>query len=266
VSDPQQPGTAPTRVRPSTVTVSSYLLFAAAALIAVGGIVSISTAGATARVYREVYAGTQAAGSEGFAVAATVVGAVLNLLVAAGLVVLALLNNRGKNPARIVTWVVGGLTVCCSGVGLIGTAALSNLSLPTQPGMPSQADVQRRLDDTLPGWVSPVTLVVGILALVALLGALILLALPASNAFFRKPAAQTWDPLAGGYPYPGQAYPGYPPAPGPGYPGAPPADPPTPPGATAAPGPAAPAPGDAGPGPDGAERPPADPAKGPGTD
>jgi hypothetical protein len=287
VSDPQQPGAAPTRVRPSTVTVSSYLLFAAAALIAVEGIVSLSTAGATAQVYREAYAGTQAAGSEGFVVAATIVGAVLNLLVAAGLVVLALLNNRGKNPARVVTWVVGGLTVCCSSIGLIGTAAFSNLSLPTEPGMPSQAELQRRLEDALPGWAGPVTMVVGILALVALLGALLLLALPASNAFFRKPAPQTWDPLAGGYAYPaGQAYPGYPPASGPGYPGAAPTYPPAPgapadaaaagapdaprapdaPGATAAPGPGAGAPGDAGPGSDGPERPPAGPAKGPGTD
>ncbi|GAA0808685.1 hypothetical protein [Spirilliplanes yamanashiensis] len=210
MSDPLQPGV-PARVRPSTVTVSSYLLYLTAALILIVGIVSLATVGTTTEVYRDVYRGTEAEGTEGLLVAGSVVGVVLNLLVAAGLVVLALLNNRGKNAARIVTWVVGGLTVCCSGVGLVGQAATSAITLPTQPGMPDAAEVQRRLEDALPGWVTPVSLVLGILQLLALVVALVLLALPASNAFFRKPAAAAggWEPGMPAYPYPAQPqYPG----------------------------------------------------------
>src|SRR4051794_15304076 len=63
VSDPLQPG-APARVRPSTVTVSSYLLFATAALTLVGSILTGTTLGATADVYRDAYAGTEGAGME----------------------------------------------------------------------------------------------------------------------------------------------------------------------------------------------------------
>ena len=208
MSDPLQPGV-PTRVRPSTVTVSSYLLYATAALILIVGIVSLTTIGTTTEVYREAYRGTEAEGTEGLLVAGTVVGVVVNLLVAAGLVVLALLNNRGKNPARIVTWVVGGLTVCCSGVGLIGQAATSAITMPSSPGMPDAAEVQQRLEAALPGWVTPVSLVLGIIQLLALIVALVLLALPASNAFFRKPAAAgAWEPGMPTYPYPGQQYPG----------------------------------------------------------
>src|SRR3712207_923784 len=127
--------------RPSTVTVSSWLLYATAALMLIGGAVSLVTVGPSLDVYRDAYEGTPGEGTEGIAVAGAVIGVVLNLLVAAGLVVLGLLNNRGKNPARIVTWVVGGLTLCCSGFGLIGQAAMSSITLPSQPGMPDAAEV-----------------------------------------------------------------------------------------------------------------------------
>ena len=45
-------------------------------------------------------------------------GAVVQLLFAAGFVVLGLLNSRGRNASRITTWVIGGLGVCCAGINL----------------------------------------------------------------------------------------------------------------------------------------------------
>jgi hypothetical protein len=267
VSDPLQPGV-PARVRPSTVTVSSYLLLATAALIVVSGILSLTTIGATTRVYRDVYAGTKAQGTEGVLVAGSVISVVVSLLLAAGLVVLALLNNRGKNPARIVTWVVGGLNVCCSGFGLIGSAAASRLTLPSQPGMPDQAEIQRRLADALPSWFTPVSLVLGILSLLMLLVALVLLALPPSNAYFRKtPASAVWEPGVPGYPYPAEGQPAYPPYPGqPGYPPYPgqPGYPPYPGGADVPPVPPVPPgpPGSGGQEPPPGDRPPGGPSAG----
>ncbi|MFY1696907.1 MULTISPECIES: hypothetical protein [unclassified Solwaraspora] len=230
MSDPN-PAAPPVKARPSTVTISSYLLFLTAALQVVGLIVALSVTGTMQQVYEDAYAdfdGMEAIGT--ITTVTTIAGAIFGLLVAAGLVVLALLNNRGKNPSRIVTWVLGGIFLCCSGGGLaLGAAgsALTPDTSGTDPNMPDPAQVQRDLEAALPGWYDPVNLLVGVVTVLALLAALILLALPPSNEFFRKPAV-AWEPPVpgGGYggvpPMPGGAYPSYPPAPG-TPPGPPPA-------------------------------------------
>jgi len=248
VSDPN-PAAPPVKARPSTVTISSYLLFLIAALQLVGLIVALSVMGTMQQVYEDAYAGTDMEAVSTFTTISLIAGAIFGLLIAAGLVVLALLNNRGKNPSRIVTWVLGGIFLCCSGGGLaLGAAgsALPTGPTSTDPNMPDPAQVQRDLEAALPGWYEPVNLLLGVVTVLALLAALILLALPPSNDFFRKPAV-AWEPPVpgGGYgvpPMPGGNYPSYPAAPGappaagPPPPATPPGPPPTP-GAPPAAGP-----------------------------
>jgi hypothetical protein len=81
---------------------------------------------------------------------------------------------------------------------------------------PSGAELADRLSAEV-GWLQPFTTATSLISLLALLAAMILLALPPSNEYFRKPQA-SWEP-----PVPGGAYPGYPPA-SPGYPPASPGD------------------------------------------
>lgn len=218
------PGTPP-RARPGVVTVSSWLLILVAVIQVLSLIVTLSTLGTIRDVLKDAYAGTSAEQVGDFAYAASLGGALLSLLLAVGLVVLALLNNRGKNASRITTWVVGGILLCCTGGGLLNSAAggLTAGGGSTNGDMPSGEEIQRRLQDALPSWYGPVSLLLGLVALLALLAALILLALPKANEFFRKPKA-AWEP-----PVPGAAYPGYPATPG--YPTTPgqPADPAYPP-------------------------------------
>ena len=224
MSDPRYPAP-PQEVRPASVTISSYLLFLVAALQAIGLVLAISVLGRTMEVYEEAFAGTEMADQAGLvATVGLVVGVGFGLLLAIGLVVLAVLNNRGKNPARIVTWVLGGLFLCCLGGGLTISAAGNALDFgPGGAGNgPDQAEVERMLEDRLPSWYVPADLTIDILAFVALLVALILLALPSANRFFRNPQT-VWEP-----PVPGSTYPGYPPA-APGYPPAGPPSPPSPP-------------------------------------
>jgi hypothetical protein len=150
------------------------------------------------------------------------------VLFAAGLAILGIFNNRGRNGARITTWIIGGIALCCSGFGLAGTALTSSMDLgsSTTTGAasgPSADEVQAALDRVLPSWYQPLSTTLTVITLLCVLGAVILLALPASNAYFRKPAAGGWDPSQQ-MPYPGQpAYPTYPPQPGgtPPYPGQP---------------------------------------------
>ena len=260
---PSNPPAAAKQPPPTTVKISTYLLWLTAALSLISAVVTLSVVGRMTEAYRDLYAGTAAEGSEAVIVGASVLGVVISVLFAAGLAVLAIFNNRGRNGARITTWVIGGISVCCTGLGLAGTALTNSMNFGDTTGGPSQAEVQRRLDEVLPSWFDSVTVALSVLSLLALLGAMILLALPASNDFFRKPAAG-WDPSqpypypGGQPPYPGQAqqppYPGpaqqppYPPYPGqqsglptyppPSYPGQGAPDPATPP--PSYPGPGAP--------------------------
>ncbi|MFG1718464.1 hypothetical protein ACGFII_07490 [Micromonospora chalcea] len=207
------PGTAP-RVRPSVVTLSSWLLILVAVIQVVNLIVALSVVGTVRDVLTDAYAGTSAEGAADIAYVFSIATAILSLLFAAGLVVLALLNNRGKNASRITTWVLGGILFCCTGGGLLTGLTGGMTGGGTTGDMPSPDEIQRRLDDALPSWYTPVNLLLGLVALLALLAALILLALPKANEFFRKPKAG-WEP-----PVPGGAYPAAPGHPGePSYPG-----------------------------------------------
>jgi hypothetical protein len=224
------------------VTISSYLLYLVGAIQLISVILSFAYLGDQRRVYEDAFSEVK----DGDAAAAVTVGflvgaALFGLLFGIGLVILAIFNNRGKNGSRITTWVVGGIFACCGGLGLISLFAGGSMNFgQTDPNMPTQAELQDMLRDALPSWYNALTIILGVLGVLALLGALILLALPPSNEFFRKPAAE-WQPPAGAQPgY--QAFPAYPPAAGPPpgvqtgqAPTAPSADPTAPP--TAPPGP-----------------------------
>lgn len=173
------------KVRPATVTIAGVLLIVTAVVYLIGFIVAISIMGTVTDVFREELAGTEAEGAEGVAAAFYVAVAAINLLFAVGLVVLALLNNKGKNPARIVTWVLGGISLCCSGFGLL-TSGMGGGSFGST-GDVDQEQLQQRLEDALPSWYGGANVSILIVSILALAGAMLLLALPPSNEFFRKP-------------------------------------------------------------------------------
>ncbi|HWG98004.1 MAG TPA: hypothetical protein VNV66_01495 [Pilimelia sp.] len=204
MSNPVTPGT-PGRVVPSTVRFSSYLLYAAAAAQLIGAVVALSTAGTYREVVEEQFAGVD--GGEaiaGVTAASAIVGAVVGLLLGAGFVVLAIFNSRGKNASRITTWAVGGLSICCGGINLVSVLTGGTLGMNTSaPGQPSPEQLSAALEAALPGWYFPVLVAATLLGLLSLIGAVILLALPPSNEFFRKPPP-AWEPPAPGYqPYQG---------------------------------------------------------------
>ena len=252
------------RSRPTVVTISSYLLYASVAASMIGALISLTTIGTVRDVYADLYDDTATAGVENVLVAVSVVGVVINVLFGAGTAILAIYNNRGKQTSRIITWVLGGFFLCCNGFGLIGGAATSSMNLNTgDTGGPSPREVESRLSEALPSWFTPISTLLTLLVVLSLLGAVILLALPAANAYFRAPQAG-WDPMVPYPAYPGQQppYPGQPyPGPGgspayPAYPGGPPpqGEPSTPP-----PYPGQPYPGQPYPGPGGSPAYPASP-------
>ncbi|EEP72680.1 hypothetical protein MCAG_03007 [Micromonospora sp. ATCC 39149] len=211
----------PSRTRPGIVTLSGYLLMIFAFLQLVGLVATIAVSGRLRQGFEDAFEGTSS-GAEGlgtFVVGFAIGSAVLMLVLALVLVVLAIFNNRGSNGSRITTWVLGGIMLCCIGGSLINGAA-GSVGGPSAGGdAPSAEEIERSLSGALPSWYTPVSMLLGVVGLLAVLAALILLALPKANEFFRKPK-QGWEP-----PVPGAAYPAYPQNPGypqtPGYPAAP---------------------------------------------
>jgi hypothetical protein len=225
-------GSAPGKQRPGTVTTASALLYLVAALQIASIGVSFLSLGATRHVIDQELNGTPNGSTIGTAATVgIIIGICVAVVFAVGTVVLGVLVGRGKNPARIVTWVLGGIGVLCYGCGLAGTAVSNSLadSLGNAASDPQTEQLQQRLKDAVPGWQTAVSTAAQIVLLLLLLAVIILLALPASNDFFRK-EQEVWVPptwaagTPGGYP-PAPGYPGG--APGsPGYPGYPAPPPP----------------------------------------
>ncbi|MEU1808152.1 hypothetical protein O7622_05020 [Micromonospora sp. WMMD1076] len=212
------------RARPGVVAGSSYLLLLFAITQVISLIVTITVSGRLRQGFERAFEGTASNSQDvgTVAVAFTIGSAALLVVLALGLVILSLFNNRGNNGTRITTWVLGGILVCCLGGSMISGAA-GVAGGGASGSSPSSEELRRSIEESLPSWYTPVNLLLGLVALLALLAALILLALPKANEFFRKPKAGWEPPVPGGaypaYPsHPGQpgdpAYPSYPPAPG----------------------------------------------------
>jgi hypothetical protein len=193
VAEPERPA------RPAVVTAAGYLLFLLATLQLVSLAGSIPTFNAMRKVYPEIYKGTPIEDSTDKIVTFGIVfGVGLVVIMAAAFITLGILDLKGKQAARIVTWVVVGLLSCCSVVG----AASGGLNLRLSGGQTANgvdpAEVQRQMEAALPGWVHPFSVTVSTLQALTAILVIIFLALPAANAYFRKPAPNMgWTP-----PYP----------------------------------------------------------------
>jgi hypothetical protein len=194
---PPAPGANP---RPGTVTVSSLLIYVSAVALLISAAVSVYTFAAMPSGYLEdAYrdAGLDRTLAESTAVitqASIYVVAVLYALLAVFFVVLGLLVNKGKQWARITTWVLGGIGLCCIGFGLMFQSVGGGFNTGTANGI-DQDLLNERMLAAQPSWATTVGTGLSVVLLLSMLAAIILLALPPSNAFFRKPAP-VWTPPA----------------------------------------------------------------------
>ncbi|CAM3098619.1 hypothetical protein [Stackebrandtia soli] len=104
-----------------------------------------------------------------------------SLVIALAYLVTAVFNWRGSRASRVVTWVLSGLFLLCNVV----LTSFSLASLGEVEGVDLDAMVQAG-NDALPGWYGAWSMISLIVSLLGYLAVVILLALPASNEFFRK--------------------------------------------------------------------------------
>ncbi|MFG3339125.1 hypothetical protein [Glycomyces sp. NPDC048151] len=128
-------------------------------------------------------------------------------------VILALLVNAGKRPARILSWILSGIGLLCCGIGGI-VGQLGSMTANVN-GEAYQDEATQAVEDATPGWVTAIDWATLIVLIVGSLVIIILLAVPASNEFFRK-EEPPMGPYMGQPPY-GQQPP-QPPQPGTGQP------------------------------------------------
>ena len=218
------PGAKP---RPGSVGLASTLLYIGAVLILAYGVLGIVGSQAMGDITidgEEVPTGFGApAGAIG-----NVITGVVYLALAVGLFVLGNLVGKGKNPARIVTWVIDGIVVLCCGCGVIGNA-FGNSLMASIPGMTEE--MIEEIAAATPAWLTVSTTVVGLLIVLSQIVVIIALAVPSSNEYFRKEqevwVPPTYPPVGGQPQYPPSMPPSVPPAAPP--PPAPPGDVPPPP-------------------------------------
>ncbi|MEV6932343.1 hypothetical protein AB0M46_48720 [Dactylosporangium sp. NPDC051485] len=211
------------RARPSTVSLAVVLLFAAAAIEVISVILSLLYAQKIADATKQIYDRAGMQSSNAGLTIGTTIEVVVGFIIVAILVLLGFFVGRGSQVARILTWVFGGIAFCCSlfAVGsTLFTQTFWDQARKTNANLPTYAEYERIVYAQVPGWYRPVTTVLGILLIIAILLPIILLALPASHPYFRKQQAE-WEPPApgsgpgfgGGYQGPQPGQPGFGPPP-----------------------------------------------------
>lgn len=180
----------PGQTRPGTVSTTRYLLFGVALLSVLSLITALSSYPAIKSVYETAFGGTAhgIVAPEDLALLAVGFSAAIALIYGAAALILAPFVFRGRQQARISTWVLCSLLLCYQGSSVAGLGInASSLGETNSDYFPvDAAEVTRQLRGSLPSWVHPVELGAGGLVAVLALVIIVLLALPSSNSFFPR--------------------------------------------------------------------------------
>ncbi|MBX7269880.1 hypothetical protein KIF24_30230 [Micromonospora sp. Llam7] len=218
------PEQAPAR-RPAVVLLAVAVL-AVLALGAFGyAVAGLSAVGGTVARFRAAAATSSSAADVDAVVAllraSVVLSAVLSVLAGLLLAGLALGLAARRPAARVATWVVAGLGMCC---GCGGIAALVvQRATPLDLGDDrATAELLALVPDAYPSWWIPLSATLSVGQVLGYLVVAVLLAMPGANAWFRRrPASPPYQPPAPPAGYPPSAPP-YQPYPPPGAPTSPP--------------------------------------------
>lgn len=197
--------------RPTIVSAAGYLLYLVAVVIVVNSILPLSSVGKVSDALRQAYANSTKVTPDqvsSFYRIETIGAVVIYVILAVGISILAAFDLRGKQVARIITWVIGGLGVLCLGCGLSLSGRISTSAGSTSSaGEPDPQTVADMVKKAQPSWLVPTSRTLSVIAVLALIVVIILLTLPAANNFFRKPQAQAQFAGAAEPAYPTLAYP-----------------------------------------------------------
>ncbi|HET6213809.1 MAG TPA: hypothetical protein VFE14_13175 [Micromonosporaceae bacterium] len=189
-------GPEPRAGRPASVGLAAVIMMMIAALGVISAIVTLATISRTTDRFQQLARErTDASSTEIDSVVTairviSVTTAIFLVLLALVLIALAIGDLRGSNIARILTWVICGLGLLCGCCGIF--SALGSTRTTSLGTGDTDAETARELghalSDAYPGWWMATSGGLSGLQLLGYIAVAVLLALPAANAFFRKPA------------------------------------------------------------------------------
>lgn len=183
------------RGRPASVSIAVYTQFAVGAIALISAIIAIVQTSQLMNRVRELTADVEVEGLQKSDVqtalsivqAITYVMIIGTLLFGLAVALMGIFNLKGKNGTRITTWVLAGLGLLCGICGSIGGAASSLGGGGSQAANDELTKAFEKAALEVPGWYGAASLVFTVLDVILYLAIIILLAVPASNDFFRKP-------------------------------------------------------------------------------
>ncbi|MGA5298769.1 hypothetical protein ACPCHT_02510 [Nucisporomicrobium flavum] len=153
---------------PTGVRFACALLYGVAGLCLLSAVLELVFVNTDLSVYRDAYTGDPGSGF------GSLVIATLDIFFAGGAAVLAVLNGQGRRYARITTYVLGGISLLCGGLG-----ALSDpFHGPSHPAGSGAAD------HVMPAVYGLSAGALDVLTALAILAVLVLLAVPSSSHYF----------------------------------------------------------------------------------
>jgi hypothetical protein len=216
--------TPPPKVRPAAVRVAVWLMWSVVALNVISIALSFVPMPEVERALDEFYAQHPELRNDAAMAVGEFVSLSVTVLLAIAFAVLAIFVARGSQPARITTWVVGGIVALCQACGLASSLAtpalLESISSAGDTGTELAVEEAQLITRATPVWYTVASSTILVLSLVAIIVVIILLAVPQSNEYFRK-EEEVWVPPTGS----GGGYPQYPPPATPKNPDAPPTPP-----------------------------------------
>ncbi|GAA1693756.1 hypothetical protein GCM10009830_46920 [Glycomyces endophyticus] len=189
--------------RPGSVSFAVWIQILLALFLAAQAVVGYlygADAQAAAEAELEAQGYTLSDLPDGFTFEGGGVNAIAMIGFAVVLIVLALLNGAGNRVGRILTWIVQPLVLICGGFLAFGLfAGAASLDAGLEASGTEGLDAQALIDaayGAYPSWTAVVDYGVIALGVLGSLLVIVLLALPASNAYFRKEEPEKFIPGA----------------------------------------------------------------------
>ncbi|BCJ73774.1 hypothetical protein CS0771_33180 [Catellatospora sp. IY07-71] len=205
--------------RPRVVTAAAWLLAAVSAAYLLDVVMLVAGIGGypdrVSEAMRESGVDSRfSSGAEAFALGIASVTIAITAVAALAIGALAAAVRARSQVGRVLTWVAGGLALMCGlcAGGASGTPAFSGIGYVNAWSNDGSGlhQFSQRLPDGYPPYYRIAATALGVLSMLALITATILLARPAANAWFRKPAPAVPGPYPGyPAPHPGHPVPGY---------------------------------------------------------
>lgn len=200
-TQPREPVVVPYR-RPAPVTIAALLMLLGAVLGAVSAIMLFVAAGTVVSQFednaRDIEVSSQTIDDAAALIRSVFIGVgVIGLLLAVAMAALAFGVLAGRNWARIVTWVVIVGALCTGLASAAYTSVGRNADWTVNVDNADErlaAEVGQAYSDAVPAWLVGTTGGLTDLQALSYIAVAVLLLVPASNVYFRRRSAPTWQP------------------------------------------------------------------------